>query len=213
MKFYPAYLDLRDQPCLVVGGGSVAERKALSLLEAGADVTVISPDLTSKLQELSQSGKISHRQKTFEEQDLSGEYMVIAATGSPDVNARVARLCKSRRVLVNVAVPPEESSFIVPSMVERGELLIAVSTSGVSPALSKKIRQELEEWYGPEFDLFLRLFAAVRRRVLDEVTDEQQRRGIFQAIVDSDVIDMLRQGREHEAEVRMIEIAGLRHRT
>ncbi len=213
MKFYPAYLDLRDHPCLVVGGGPVAERKALSLLEAGADVTIVSPDLTSKLQELSRSGKISHRRKTFDEQDLSGSFIVIAATDSPEVNARVARACKSRHILVNVVAPPEESSFIVPSVVERGELLMAVSTSGASPALSKKIRQELESRYGPEFDLFLRAFTAIRRRILDEVADEQKRRTIFQAIVDSDVIELLRQGKAHEAEVRMIEIAGLRHRT
>ncbi len=210
MKFYPAYLDLRDRPCLVVGGGTVAERKALSLLEAGADVTIVSPDLTSKLQELSRTGKISHRRKTYDDHDISGAFIVIAATGIPEVNAGVARACKSRHILVNVAAPPEESSFIVPSIVERGELLMAVSTSGASPALSKKIRQELEARYGPEFELFLRAFAPIRKRILDEVADEQQRRKIFQAIVDSDAIEMLRQGKVHEAEARMIEIAGLR---
>ncbi len=210
MKFYPAYLDLRDRQCMVAGGGSVAERKTISLLEAGADVTVVSPDLTPKLRELSQSGKIDYIQKAFEEQDLSGEFLVIAATNSPEVNVRIARACKSRHVLVNVAVPPEESSFIVPSVVERGELLIAVSTSGVSPALSKKIRQELSERYGLEYELFLRSFASVRKRVLEEVTDDQRRKTIFQAIVDSDVIDLFRRGRTHEAEGRMFEIAGLR---
>ncbi len=213
MKFYPAYLDLRDHPCLVVGGGPVAERKALSLLEAGADVTVVSPDLTSKLKELSRSGKISHRKKMFDEQDLSGAFIVIAATDSPEVNSQVARACKSRHVLVNVASPPDESSFIVPSVVERGELLIAVSTSGASPALSKKIRQELESRYGPEFVLFLRAFAAARSRILAEVADEHRRKMIFEAIVDSDVIEMFRQGKEHEAEARMMEIAGMRRRT
>ncbi len=210
MKFYPVYLDLRDRQCMVVGGGSVAERKTISLLEAGADVTIVSPDLTPKLLDLSQSGKIDHIQKAFEEQDLSGEFLVIAATNSPEVNVRIARACKSRHVLVNVAVPPEESSFIVPSVVERGELLIAVSTSGVSPALSKKIRQELSERYGLEYELFLRSFASVRKRVLEEVTDDQRRKTIFQAIVDSDVIDLFRRGRTHEAEGRMFEIAGLR---
>ncbi len=209
MKFYPAYLDLRDRPCLVVGGGPVAERKALALLEAGADVTVVSPDLTSRLKELSLSGKLSHLQKTFDEQDFSGAFIVIAATGSPEVNLRIARACKNRQILVNVAAPPEESSFIVPSVVERGELLIAVSTSGASPALSKKIRQELESRYGDEFGLFLRIFAAVRKRILDEVADERTRRTIFQAIVDSDIIEMLREGKTREAEARMIEIAGL----
>jgi precorrin-2 dehydrogenase/sirohydrochlorin ferrochelatase len=209
MKYYPVYLDLRDKPCLVVGGGAVAERKALSLLEAGADATIISPTLTPKLHELSLSGKITHLQKTFDEKDLSGEFLVIAATDSAEVNTRIAQACKKKHVLVNVVMPPEESSFIVPSVVERGELLISVSTSGTSPALSKKIRKQLETAYGPEYDLFLSRFASLRKRVLEEVPDEQKRRAIFQSIVDSDVMELLKQGKSHEADMRMAEIAGL----
>jgi precorrin-2 dehydrogenase/sirohydrochlorin ferrochelatase len=211
MKYYPAYLDLRERPCVVIGGGATAERKTLSLLEAGADVTVISPSLTRKLHELSGSGKITHVQRNFEERDVSGAFLAIAATDSPDVNSSAARACKKNRVLVNAAVPPSESSFIVPSVIERGELLIAVSTSGASPALSKKIRQELEKRYGPEYGLFLSKLTAIRKRVLEEVIDEGERRKIFQEIVDSEVVDLLRQGKTHEAELRMAELAGLKH--
>ena len=212
MKFYPAYLDLRDRPCLVIGGGAVAERKALSLLEAGAEVTVVSPVLTPKLKELSVSGKITHRQKNFDEQDLSGEFLAIAATDSSEVNIQAAHACKKRHMLVNVAAPPEESTFIVPSVLERGELLIAVSTSGASPALSQKIRRELEHRYGPEYELFLGKLSALRARVLEEVPDEQERGRIFHALVDSDAIELLKQGRTQEAEIRMAEVAGLKHR-
>ena len=213
MKYYPVFLDLRDRPCLVIGGGVVAERKIMSLIEAGAEVTVVSPALTPKLHELSESGKITHRNKRFDENDITGEFLVIAATNSPEVNAATARLCRKNHQLVNVAVPPEESSFIVPSVVERGDLLIAVSTSGASPALSKKVRQELEKTYGPEYELLLNRLAAIRTRMLEEVPDENTRRKAFQAIVDSDVLDLLRQGKTHEAELRMAEIAGLKHRT
>jgi len=212
MRFYPAYLDLRDQPCLVIGGGPVAERKALSLLEAGADVTIVSPVLTPKLQQLSESGKITHSRKSFSEQDLAGEYLVIAATDSPEINTKAARICRKRRALVNVAVPPEESTFIVPSVVERGDLLIAISTGGASPMLSNKIRRELEAKYGPEYDRFLAKFAAIRKRVLAEVADEQERRKIFQAVIESDIIELFRQGKEYEAEMRMLELAGLPRR-
>ena len=212
MKYYPAYLDLRDRPCLVIGGGAVAERKALSLLEAGADVTVVSPSLSGKLHELSLSGKITHINRNFEEQDLSGRFLVIAATGSPDVNAHAAQVCKKKHMLVNVASPPEESTFIVPSTLERGELLIAVSTSGASPALAKKIRRELEERYGPEYATFIDKLSAVRARLREEVTDEKERRRILQAVVDSDAIELIRQGKTHEAEVRMLERAGLKHK-
>jgi len=212
MRYYPAYLDLRERPCLVIGGGAVAERKALSLLEAGAAVTIISPTLTPKLHQLSDSGKISHIQKMFDDKDLAGEYLVIAATNSPEVNTHVAQACRMKQVLVNVAVPPEESSFIVPSVVERGELLLTVSTSGASPALTKKIRQNLEGQYGPEYGLFLSKLSVVRRRAMEEIPDEGRRRMIFQALVDSDVLVLLKEGKVHEADHRIAEISGLPHR-
>jgi len=208
MKFYPAYLDLRDRLCLVFGGGSVAERKAISLLDAGAAVTIISPSLTPKLQALSGSGKIAHRKKEFDESDLAAEFIVAAATNSAEVNSRIARACKKRNMLVNVAVPPEEGNFVVPSVVERGELLIAISSGGVSPALSKKIRQELETRYGPEYGTFLNMVAGIRRRVISEVADERRRREIFQNIADSEVIELLRQGKTNEAEALLNRIAG-----
>ncbi len=210
MKHYPIYLDLRERPCAVIGGGRVAERKALALLEAGADVTVVSPSLTPKLHELAASGKVRHLQKTFEEKDLAGSFLVIAATDSPSTNSAAGRLCRKQHILVNVVAPPEESCFIVPSVVERGDLIIAVSTGGVGPALSRKIRQELEEKYGPEYELFLNRMAVVRKRLLEEVGDEDIRRDALQAMVDSDVIELFKQGKTHEAERRMWEIAGLR---
>ncbi len=212
MKYYPAYLDLRERPCVVIGGGGVAERKTLALLEAGAVVTIISPALTPKLHELSDSGKITYIQKQYEEKDLSGEFLVIAATDSAEVNTLVASACRKKHVLVNVAVPPEEGSFIVPSVVERGDLLISISTSGASPALARKIRQDIEQRYGAEYEVFLDKLSAIRKRVLEEVPDETTRRQVFQAIVDSDVIELIRQGKTHAAELRMAEIAGLKHR-
>jgi len=212
MKYYPAYLDLRERPCLVIGGGAVAERKALSLLEAGAVVTIISPALTPKLHELSDSGKITHLQKQYEEKDLAGAFLAIAATDSAEVNTLVASACRKKQVLVNVAVPPEASSFIVPSVVERGDLLLAISTSGASPALARKIRQDIEQRYGTEYEIFIEKLSAIRKRVLEEIPDEGKRRQVFQAIVDSDAIDLIRQGKTHAAELRMAEIAGLKHR-
>lgn len=210
MKYYPVYLDVRERPCLIIGGGQVAERKALSLLEAGADVTVVSPSLTSKLRELSGSGKIRHLLKTFEDKDLAGAFLVISATDSPEVNSAVGRLCRKKNILVNVAAPPEESCFIVPSVVERGDLMIAVSTGGASPSLSRKVRRELEDKYGPEYEVLLVKLAAVRKRLMEEVADETRRRDALQAIVESDVIELLKQNKTHDAERRIREIAGLK---
>jgi precorrin-2 dehydrogenase/sirohydrochlorin ferrochelatase len=210
MKYYPVFLDLRERCCVIVGGGEVAERKALSLLEAGADVTVVSPGLSLKLKELSSSGKITHQARPFGEHDLTGAYLVIAATDSAEVNTAVGRLCRKKHVLVNVAAPPDEGNFIVPSVVDRGALVIAVSTSGASPAMASKIRSELEERYGPEYEEFLEKMTQLRHLLMDHVPDEPGRRSLFQALVDSDVLDLLRRGRTHEADQRISQITGLR---
>lgn len=206
MRYYPVYLDLRGRPCLVIGGGRVAERKTLSLLEAGAAVTIISPSLTPKLQALFHSGHITHKAKTFEEQDLEAVFLAFAATNSLEVNAVVGRLCRERNVLVNVAAPPGESDFIVPSTVTRGHLVMTISTNGVSPALSKKIRTELEEQYGLEYEVFLDEMAGVRKRLMNEVPDEADRRGILKGLVDSDAIDLLKNGKTAEARRRIEEV-------
>lgn len=212
MKYYPIYLNLRDVPCLVIGGGEVAERKTLSLLEAGADVTLVSPAVTPKLGELAFHGKIKHIAGNFEEKYSTGMFLVVAATDSDDVNVRAAGVCKKKHTLVNVASPPEESTFIVPSIVERGDLVMAISTSGASPALSRKIRLELEERYGPEYEVFLTKLALVRKRLKDEVQDRDSRREALQRIIDSDALELFRQGRTHEAEQRINELSGLKHR-
>jgi precorrin-2 dehydrogenase/sirohydrochlorin ferrochelatase len=212
VKYYPVFLDLRDRSCVIAGGGPVAERKTIALLEAGADVTVVSPDLTPKLQQLSSSGKISHKAKPFEEHDLTGAYLVIAATSSEDLNAGIGSLCRKRHLLVNVAAPPDEGNFIVPSVVDRGPLLIAISTSGASPALARRIRSELEERYGREYEEFLAKMTQLRHLLMEHVADEQARRAVFQALVDSDVLDLMRQGRMHDADQRISQISGLRVR-
>ncbi len=210
MKYYPVYLDLRERGCVVVGGGRVAERKTLSLLEAGADVTVVSPVLTPKLLALSQSGKITHKSKEFDEHDLTGAYLVIASTDSEELNRTIGRLGRKKHMLVNVAAPPEEGTFIVPSVVDRGELLIAISTSGTSPAMARKIRLELEERYGPAYEQFLEKMMQVRHLLMEQVTDESGRRALLQALVDSDVLDLMKQGRMHEADLRIADITGIR---
>lgn len=206
MKFYPVFLVLRDRSCLVAGGGDVAERKALSLLEAGADVTVVSPALGAKLAGLARSGKIRHLSRDFQEHDLTGMFLAVAATDSPTVNADVGRLCRKKHILVNVAAPPEEGSFIVPSVVERGDLVIAVSTGGDSPGLAKRIRRELEERYGEEYEWFLARMAALRKRLMDEVADENLRREIVNAVLESDVLYLLKNRATHEADLRIDEI-------
>ena len=208
MNHYPVFLDLRGQTCLIVGGGRVAERKAQPLLDAGAAITVVSPALVAELQKLVASGAIRHHAKSFDESDLDGAFLVIAATDAVEINRNVGRLCRQRGILVNVAAPPEESSFIVPSTVRRGSLSIAISTGGISPALSKKIRLSLEETFGPEYEPVLEKMGALRKRLMSEIDDESVRRKVITAVVESDVIDLYRAGKDEEAERRVREITG-----
>lgn len=206
MKYYPVFLVLRDRPCLIVGGGEVAERKTLALLAAGADVTVVSPSLAPKLAGLAHNGKITHRPRPFEDHDITGMQLVVAATDSVEVNTRVGRECRKKHILVNVAAPPDESSFIVPSTIERGDLVLAISTGGDSPGLAKRIRQDLERQFGPEYGLYAALLAAVRKRLQGEIADEGARKDILDALLDSDVLYLLKQGEAHEADLRVNEI-------
>ena len=209
MKFYPAYLDLRGRTCVVVGGGQVAERKALALFDAGADLTIVSPRLTSVLQDLAGRNKILHRNKHFEEQDVHGAFLVIAATDALSVNESVARVCRPLGILVNVATAPDSGSFIVPSVVERGDLLIAVSTCGDSPALARRVREELERTYGPEYGVFLEKMSVLRRLLMEKVAEEDVRRKVFQAVVDADVLSLLKAGKVHEADRCIEEIVAM----
>ncbi|MHB8845397.1 MAG: precorrin-2 dehydrogenase/sirohydrochlorin ferrochelatase family protein [Nitrospirota bacterium] len=205
MKYYPVFLDVRGRRCTVVGGGQVAERKAVSLFDAGADLAVISPSLTPALAELAGKGKITHHSKQFDETDLAGAYLVIAATNDAAVNEAVARACRKAGILVNAATSPDEGTFVVPSVVERGDLLIAISTCGDSPALARKVREDLERSYGPEYGVFLEKMALLRRRLLHGVSEEMRRK-IYQAVVDSDVLYLLKAGQAHEADHRIAEI-------
>ncbi len=206
MRYYPLFLDVRDRPCLVVGGGEVAERKAIALFDAGSDLAVVSPELAPALRELADKGKIDYRPKRFDAGDVEGMFLAVAATNDAAVNKAVARACRKEGVLVNVVTSPGEGSFIVPSVVERGDLLIAVSTCGDSPALTRRIREDLERSYGPEYGLFLEKMAHLRARLPGEVPDEKTRRAVFQALVDSDVLYLLRAGEAHEADRRITEV-------
>lgn len=149
--YFAAFLDLRGRRCLVVGGGEIGERKARALLACGAQVTVVSPTATRGLAALALEGRIVERRRSFRRADLRGCALVVAATGDPAVDDVVAALARRARVLVNVVDRPESCDFILPSVLRRGELQIAVSTGGRSPALAREIRRRLEPLFGPEY--------------------------------------------------------------
>jgi precorrin-2 dehydrogenase/sirohydrochlorin ferrochelatase len=149
--YYPAFLDLRGRRCLVVGGGAVAERKVGALLDAGARVVIVSPTLTSRLRALVSDGTVEHRARSFRCHDTAGCALVVAATGEGAVDDAVAAAARRVRALVNVVDRPAACDFILPSVLRRGDLQIAVSTGGKSPALAREIRRRLEVQIDDEY--------------------------------------------------------------
>ncbi len=168
--YFPAFLDLRGRSCLVAGGGEVGERETRALLECGARVMVVSPTLTSGLGVLTAGGYIEHRARPFRRPDLRGCALAVAATGDSRVDEAVAAMARRSGVLVNVVDRPDRCDFIVPSVLRRGELQIAVSTGGRSPALAREIRRRLERLFGPEYAGLVRRVGAERRRARTAAT-------------------------------------------
>lgn len=188
--FYPAFLNLKGEKVIVVGGGKVAERKIAALLKTGADVTVISPEITRKIEKEKQRAGLKHIHRQYRKGDLKNAFLVIAATDSPGVNDMVS---KDAPCLINVVDTPHLCNFIVPSVIKRGPLTIAISTSGVSPALSRSIRKELEKSFSPEFSDYLKSLKVIRSEAIKTIRDKRQREDFLKAVASEKMIQMLRE--------------------
>lgn len=174
----------------MVGGGAIAERKVASLLQAGAAVKVVSPAVTPRLAAYAAAGRIGLVRRRYRTGDLRGAFLAIAATADDRVNEKVS--CDAPG-LINVVDNPELANFIVPAVVSRGPLLIAVSTSGASPALARTIRKELERLYGAAFGRYLTFMAALRRRALRELREKGARERVLKAAASAEMLGLLRQ--------------------
>ena len=183
MKTYPLFALIDDRPCLVVGGGAVGERKVRDLLTAGAQVTVVSRELTPGLAELAGKGRIHFIPGDFTPTHLDGMTLVIGATDNQEVNRQVSAASQARGLFVNIVDAPELCTFIVPAQVRRGPLTLAISTGGASPALARKVREELEERFGPDYGRYLRVLQAIRDRVLSRRRGHPGNLRLFQGLV------------------------------
>lgn len=192
MRYFPINLDIRDKPVVLVGGGAVAARKCLALLAAGARVTVIAPELDQGLGELCAQGEIRHLARQFTPGDLAGAFLALAATDSAEVNAAVAGEASARGILADIADAPELGAFTLPALLRRGDLLIAVSTGGKSPALARRIRRELEERYGPEYGTAVMLLGKLREKLLTEKGNSAYNKELFNELVDHDLPALIR---------------------
>lgn len=208
MRYYPIFLDIKGKPCVVIGGGNVAERKVLSLIDAGAKVLVISPKLTPALKKLANKKKIGYCPKAYEKGNLKGFFLAYSATNDQKVNRDVFNEAKRQGVLLNVVDVPELCNFIVPSVVERGDLLIAISTSGKSPAMAKKIRQQLEKEFGKEYAVFLDIMGKIRDKVLTRSKESDKNKRLFERLVDSPMIEWIKEGKKKEINKFLKKILG-----
>ncbi len=193
MKYYPICLDISKRRCVVIGGGDVAERKVTRLLEYEANVVVVGKTLTRKLEALKNKGEIDHIASDYRKEYVRNASLVIGATDSDNVNERIYRDARKRGILVNIADDPDRCDFILPSLFQQGDLQIAISTGGKSPALAKRLREKMEENYGPEYKTFLDIMGAVREKVIARGHPHEENKRLFESLINSDILHYIRE--------------------
>jgi precorrin-2 dehydrogenase len=208
MSYLPLFFDVSGRNCVVIGGGAIAERKVRSLIEADASVTVVSPEITTWLAAMVRAQTIRHLQRAYRRGDLVGTFLAFEATGDRASAQAAAVEARERGVPINVADVPELCAFITPAVVHRGDLQIAVSTSGASPALSRKIREELEARFGPEYESTVDLLATARRWLQSHQADGGARARQLGALVNSDLLECFKRGDLAAAEAIALRVLG-----
>jgi precorrin-2 dehydrogenase / sirohydrochlorin ferrochelatase len=204
MPFYPVNLRITDRLCVVVGGGGVALRKVKGLLEAKGRIRVISPIVERELRVLADRGKIEWLQRSYAEGDLQGAFLVFAATSDRDTQQLIKREAERSAVMINSADDPGGSDFHVPAHFRRGKMLITISTGGGSPALAKKIREQLEEEIGPEYEAVVDLLALIRERLLGGQDEAAMHTELFRRLLYMGVVDLLLQANWFELQMLLL---------
>lgn len=199
MDYLPVFLKVKGRSCLIVGGGEIAARKASLLLRAGAEVTVVAPEVGAEMAGLKDSGVITHEQRTFSAQDLLGRTLVVAATDDEALNRRVSELAQAERLPVNVVDQAPLCSFIMPSIVDRSPVIVAVSTGGASPVLARLLRARLETAIPSAFGHLASLAHEFREQVKQRFRDSRSRRRFWEQVLDGPIAEMVFAGRTGDA--------------
>lgn len=207
MDYYPIFLDVKDRCCLVAGGGGVGTRKALGLARAGARVTVVSLGFSDELSNTPVSA-ITLKKKKFEDSDLDGMSLAFAATDNMQLNAGIRQAAQKKNILCNIADGRDKGDFILPAVVDRGDLLFAVSTCGASPALSKCLRMEIEARFGPEYGILAALLGRIRAILLERGHDPKGHRKIFCALLDADLPEKIAAGQTRQIDTVLAKVLG-----
>lgn len=188
-SYYPAFVKVKEKECVVVGGGRIAERKVFALLEAGASVTVISDTITTRLLKASQKGLIKYLQRQYQSGDVKDCFLVVAATNDEQTNKQIA---EESRFLINVVDNPRLSNFIVPAVLREGDLTIAISTGGVSPALAKTIKNDLKNYIHKDIKRYLKLLKDLRYKVFQGLIPFRLRNRFLMFTGSAEMLDILK---------------------
>lgn len=197
MKYYPVCLDIKNRDCLVVGGGSVAIRKVKTLLECGAIVTVVSPAFSRELETIN-NDDLTLIRRPYESADVAGRFLVIGATDDEAENRKISRDAEKQNILCNIADLPDACNFILPSIVKRGDLLLAISTCGNSPAFAKHLRKNLEKEFGEEYTEFLQLMGKVRKKLLETRHAPEEHKPLFEALINAGLLALVKDKKTDE---------------
>jgi precorrin-2 dehydrogenase / sirohydrochlorin ferrochelatase len=208
MKYYPVNLDIRNRNCLVVGGGDVGTRKVMTLLECDAKVTVVTKHATEKLKKLANMNRITLKHRSYLASDLYGMFMVIGATDDQKLNKQLHSDAESRNLLCNIADRPESCNFILPAIVNQGDLVISISTSGKSPGFAKKLRKDMEKEFGQEYKTFLQLMGRIREKLLSVEHEPEAHKILFEKLINSNLVDLIRDGKIADINDILLSIPG-----
>lgn len=208
MRYYPVGLDIKERACLVVGGGQVGTRKAKTLLACGARVTVISPRATDELKALAGQNRIVLAHRTYRSADQDGAFLVIGATDDEPLNRRIHKEAEAAGRLCNIADQPQRCNFVLPSIIQQGDLMITISTSGKSPAFAKHLRRELQAQFGPEYGIFLDLMGAVRRKLLMAEHAPEAHKPLFEQLIAQGLLDMIKRDDRKQIDALLTQVLG-----
>jgi len=206
-RCYPVNLDIRNRKCLVVGGGAVATRKVKTLSDFDAVVTVVSPQFSEELMRMA-NNEIVLKKRPYRTSDLEGKFLVIGATDDKAINQQVNADAEKQNMLCNIADQPHLCNFILPAIVNRGDFLIAISTSGQSPAFAKKLRKELESQFGEEYGLLLNLMGAIRKKLLSAAHEPEAHKPLFEKLLNAGLLAMIKEKRYDDIDALLYEVLG-----
>jgi precorrin-2 dehydrogenase/sirohydrochlorin ferrochelatase len=197
--YYPIYLDIENRNVVIIGGGNVCARKAETMMKYGARVTIVSPELTDEIEGWAREGCLALKRKTYEASDLDGAHIVIASTDHQTVNEQIAADCRARRIPVNVVDVTPLCEFIVPAIIEKGSIQIAVSTGGKSPAVARTLKEDLQRMIGPEYAEANDVLGTLRDGAKRILPTDVDRKRFFDGIIAAGILEMLRSGKRREA--------------